>query len=142
MVDQDLVSRKVSFLRGYVDELRQASDVTWEKYQADPRSKAFVERYVHLAIETVIDIANHLVAFHSWREPTGYRDLFSVLAENGVIPSTDLRTFQDMASFRNVLVHRYDRVDDEVVFGVFRGRLGDFDRFGELVRQWVKGQTG
>lgn len=36
----------------------------------------------------------------------------------------------------------HDRVDDGVVFGVFRGRLGDFDRFGELVRQWVKGQPG
>ncbi|MBI5445123.1 MAG: DUF86 domain-containing protein [Deltaproteobacteria bacterium] len=137
MVDEDVLSRKISHLKGYLDELRRAEDITWDKYRSDVRSRAFVERYVHLAIEAVIDVANHLVSFEGWREPQGYRDLFLVLSENGVIPQQDLASFQDMASFRNLLVHRYDRVDDEIVFGVFRRRLTDFDRFVDLVAQWA-----
>ena len=136
MVDHELVSRKLSRLHGYVDGLRQAEDITWQVYQQDPRAKAFVERYLHLTIEEVIDIANHLVSFHGWREPEGYRDLFLVLSENGVIPKKDLPTFQNMAGFRNLLVHRYERIDDEVVYGLFRKRLGDFDAFADLVRMW------
>jgi uncharacterized protein YutE (UPF0331/DUF86 family) len=32
-----------------------------------------------------------------------------------------------MASFRNMLMYRYERVDYEVVFGIFKRRLDDFD---------------
>lgn len=63
---------------------------------------------------------------------------FQVLHENGVIPEEHLTTFQNMASFRNMLVHRYERTDDEVVFGIFRKRLGDFDLFINLVTDWIK----
>ena len=42
-----------------------------------------------------------------------------------------------MASFRNVLVHRYESIDDELVFGIFKKRLGDFVLFIELVSEWI-----
>jgi uncharacterized protein YutE (UPF0331/DUF86 family) len=137
MVDKELVSRKLSQLRSYVDELKRAEDITWAKYGSDLRAKAFVERYIHLAIEEVIDIANHLVSFYQWREPTSFRDLFSILEEHGVLPADQLPLFQNMASFRSVLVHRYESVDDELVFGIFKKRLGDFDLFIGLVSEWV-----
>lgn len=122
MVDKELVSRKLSRLRYYLEELKNAKDIDWGKYQSDLRAKSFVERYLHLAIEEVMDIANHLVSFYKWREPTGYRDLFLILKEHGIISEKYLPTFQSMASFRNMLVHRYETIDDELVFGIFKKR--------------------
>jgi len=137
MVDKELLSRKISQLLQYLGELRKAEDITWEKYNEDIRSRAFVERYLHLCIEKVIDIGNHLVSFHRWREPEGYRDLFHVLEENGVIAKKNLATFQNMAAFRNMLVHRYEKIDDELVFSIFKKQLDDFDLFISSVTQWV-----
>ncbi len=71
-VDKELVSRKLSRLRTYADELRRAKDINWDKYRSDLRARAFVERYIHLAIEDVIDVANHFVSFYQWREPTSF----------------------------------------------------------------------
>ncbi|SPJ15157.1 putative toxin-antitoxin system, antitoxin component [Syntrophobacter sp. SbD2] len=136
MMDKELVSRKLSQLRMYVDELRRAEDINWEKYRSDLRARAFVERYIHLAIEEVIDVANHLVSFYQWREPTSFRDLFSILREHDVIPEAHLLTFQRMASFRNMLVHGYESKDDELVFGIFSKHLRDFDLFILLVTDW------
>ena len=138
MVDKELLSRKISNLSYYISELKSAKDINWKKYTSDSRSRAFVERYLHLAIEEVFDIANHLVSFCRWREPTGYRDLFSVLQEQGVIPDNLLSTFQNMASFRNMLVHHYEKIDGEVVFGLFKKRLSDFALYIELVREWTE----
>jgi uncharacterized protein YutE (UPF0331/DUF86 family) len=144
MVDKELLSRKLSQLREYLVALRNADDITWKKYEEDIRTRAFVERYLQLCIEKVIDIGNHFVSFHRWREPDGYRDLFHVLYENGIIPEEHLKTFQNMASFRNMLVHRYEKTDNEVIFGIFKRRLDDFDLFIILVTEWIKssGQTG
>lgn len=107
MVDKELLSRKISQLRDYLSALRKAEDISWGKYEEDIRSRAFVERYLHLCIEKVIDIGNHFVSFYRWREPDGYHDLFHVLHENGVIPEQNLMTFQNMASFKNGEQYRY-----------------------------------
>ena len=140
MVDKEVFSRKLSRLRSYLEELKNAEDIDWKKYQSDLRAKAFVERYLHLAVEEVMDIANHLVSFYKWREPTGYRDLFLILKEHGIISEEYLSTFQNMASFRNMLVHRYETIDDELVFGIFKKRLDDFEFFISLVVNWVESQ--
>jgi len=140
MVDKELLSRKISRLRTYTEALMSAEDIDWEKYKSDLRAKAFVERYLHLAIEEVIDIANHLISFFKWREPTGYRDLFQILKEHGIMSEKDLPTFQNMASFRNMLVHRYETIDEELVFGLFKKRLDDFELFIRMVVNWVERQ--
>ena len=140
MVDKELLSRKISRLRSYTEALKSAEDIDWEKYKSDLRAKAFVERYLHLAIEEVIDIANHLISFFKWREPTGYRDLFQILKEHGIMSEKDLPTFQNMASFRNMLVHRYESIDDKLVFNIFKKRLDDFELFAKLVVKWVERQ--
>jgi len=140
MVDKELLSRKISRLRSYTEALKSAEDIDWEKYKSDLRAKAFVERYLHLAIEEVIDIANHLISFFKWREPTGYRDLFQILKEHGIMSEKDLPTFQNMASFLNMLVHRYETIDEELVFGLFKKRLDDFELFIRMVVNWVERQ--
>ena len=59
---------------------------------------------------------------------------------NGVITRDHLQRFQNMASFRNMLVHRYEKIDDEVVFGIFQEKLGDSDLFANLVKEWLTNQ--
>ena len=142
MVDMDILSRKLSLLRDYLRQLEQAEDITWSKYTSDIRAKAFVERYLHLCVEEVLDICNHIIADKNWREPQSFRDLFTILQEQEVISRNDLQLFQNMASFRNLLVHRYDSIDDSIVFGIFCKRLQDFHRFIETVSYWLRQSEG
>ena len=141
MVDKELLSRKLSFLQEYLTELQAADDITWEKYSTETRTRAFVERYLHLTIESIFDIGNNVIAFHNWREPDNYRDIFTILAEHQVIPKKTLETFQTMASFRNMLVHRYEKIDDEIIFGIFQRRLQSFASFIKYIQIWAKQTT-
>jgi uncharacterized protein YutE (UPF0331/DUF86 family) len=43
-----------------------------------------------------------------------------------------------MASFRNLLVHYYERVDDEIVYGIFKQNLSDFDLFVERIVKYLE----
>ena len=142
MVNGDIIERRLGRLREYVTALREADDITWETYRQNHRQRAFVERYLHLAIQTVFDIANHIIAFQGWKEPETYRETFSVLADHGILPEEKVADFQRMASFRNMLVHHYESVEDEVVFGIFKNRLGDFDLFEKCMLAYVQGVGG
>lgn len=138
MVNGEVILRKIEKLKEYVEGLRSADDITWERYQKNKRDRAFIERYIHMAIQTVFDITRHIISYKGWKVPDNYRETFSILAEGGVLPDEKVSDFQNMASFRNLLVHYYDKIDDEIVFGIFKNRLGDFDLFRDYIVEYLK----
>jgi uncharacterized protein YutE (UPF0331/DUF86 family) len=138
MVNKVLLERILSDIRSNLDDLKSASDITWDVYRLEKRPRRFVERTLHILIEACIDIAQHIISDEKMREPSNYRDSFVVLAENNVIPPADLPKFENMASFRNLLVHYYERIDDEVVFGIFKNNLTDFDLFMDRIIEYIK----
>jgi len=77
MVNEEVILRKVTKLKEYVNELSRAKDISWEKYQKNIRDRAFVERYIHIAIQTVFDTANHIISYQGWKEPETYRETFT-----------------------------------------------------------------
>ncbi|WP_291688666.1 DUF86 domain-containing protein [Bradyrhizobium sp.] len=138
MVDQVLLERIVSDIKANVSYLREASDISWEVYQSDRRARRFIERTLHILIEACLDAAQHIISDEQFREPANYRDTFVVLAEQGVIQREELPRFERMASFRNLIVHYYERIDDAIVYGVFKRNLEDFDIFVEKILDYLK----
>jgi uncharacterized protein YutE (UPF0331/DUF86 family) len=134
------VERLLADIRANIKELREATDITWEVYQTNSRARRFVERTLHIAIEACLDVVQHIIADEQFREPTSYRDAFVVLAEQGILAAEDLPTFQNMVSFRNLLVHYYERIDDTTVFGIFTRHLADFDHFVETITTFLQQQ--
>jgi len=138
MVDPVLIERILGEIKTNIEVLKQAADIDWDVYRSDLRARRFVERTLHVLIEACIDIAQHIIADKKLREPASYRDTFAVLAENGVLNQNDLTKFEKMASFRNLIVHYYERVDDAVVFGVFRKNLADFETYCDQIVEHLK----
>ena len=137
MVDRVILERILADIVSNVKELRNAQDVEWNSYRTDVRMRRFVERTLHIIIEGCIDAAQHIIADEGMREPTSYRDAFMVLAENGILSTEDLTRYENIASFRNLLVHYYAKVDDEIVYGIFKNRLSDFDLFIERIVHYI-----
>jgi len=133
MVNRVILERILADIKTNVKELRGAIDVTWDLYRTDVRVRRFVERTLHIIIEGCIDAAQHIISDEGMREPTSYRDTFVVLAENKILLTEDLVRFENIASFRNVLVHYYSKIDDATVYGIFRNNLSDFDLFIERI---------
>jgi len=138
MVDIILIERILNDIKANVDDLKAATDITWQVYRTDKRARRFVERTLHVLVEACIDAAQHIISDEHLREPTSYRDTFAVLAENEIIKADELPRFEAMASFRNLIVHYYERIDDAVVFGVFRQRMGDFELFICRITDYLK----
>jgi uncharacterized protein YutE (UPF0331/DUF86 family) len=138
MVDRLLIEHILGEIQTNVQALRNARDITWEVYRDDIRARRFVERTLHILIEACIDVAQHIITDRKLREPASYRDTFAVLAEDGVIRKEDLAVFENMASFRNLIVHYYERVDDNIVFSIFKERLSDFDLFVKRIIEYFE----
>jgi len=56
------------------------------------------------------------------------------LERGGYISAELAAELEKMAGFRNVLVHGYDDVELPIVRDILENRLGDLERFVELIR--------
>jgi uncharacterized protein YutE (UPF0331/DUF86 family) len=132
VTDRDLLSKKLTQIETCVQELRTLARP--EEIENDVREERFVEHTLQIAVQAVIDVATHIVADGRLGEPRTNRELFDLLKRYGWI-STDLAlSLQEMAGFRNILVHGYDAVDLGIVKQILSHHLDDLLGFVSAIR--------
>lgn len=129
MVDKTLILKKLAELEQYMLQINEFSDITTVEYSSDWKTQRIVDRTLQMMIETCLDIAGHIISDEEYRVPESYADMFNVLQENAIIPETLREGLNNMAKFRNIVVHHYDKIDPNIVITILRKNLGDFNRF-------------
>jgi uncharacterized protein YutE (UPF0331/DUF86 family) len=134
MVDRDLILRRLANLDTYLEQLAPYRALDVEGYTQDWKTQRVIERTLHLAIETCMDVADHVVADRRLRVPETGAESFEILAEAGLLPKPLGTALALMVGFRNILVHDYTRLDPAIVIRVLRTDLGDLERFRDAAR--------
>lgn len=67
-----------------------------------------------------------------------YSDVFVVLEENNIIKRNFSHRLQEMAKFRNVLVHRYTMVDRDKLGKIAKEDLKDITEFVKMILKLIK----
>jgi uncharacterized protein YutE (UPF0331/DUF86 family) len=133
VIDRDRLLAKLDELDGYLRELRSIAPERFEEYLRVEKKRA-CERLVQVLVEAVIDACAVLVVGLRLGLPGEEDDLFEKLARQGVISNPMADNLKRMKGLRNLLVHEYGRINDEIVFDTVRQHLGDFDAFkGEIL---------
>ena len=132
MVDRERVLAKLDEIDGYLIELRQVAPQTLEEYRHTEKKRS-CERLVQIAVECVIDICQLFVSGLRLGLPGGEDDLLEKLELRGLFSAEMITAVRRMKGCRNILVHEYGRVSDEIIFDTVRNRLGDFDDFQAAV---------
>jgi len=133
VVDRDLILRKLADLDIYLTQLAPYRELDLAAYRADWRTQRIVERTLHLAIETCMDVADHLVADRKLKVPETSADTFESLGEADILPRALAASLARMVGFRNILVHDYTRLDPAIVLRVLHTDVQDLDRFRDAV---------
>lgn len=81
------------------------------------------------ACSRAIDQANHLISIHKLGFPNQTRESFALLHRAGIISRERMEGMQKMVSFRNVLVHEYQRLNLEIMVSVIENHLDDLIAF-------------
>ncbi|MBU4321470.1 MAG: DUF86 domain-containing protein [Thermodesulfovibrionales bacterium] len=138
MVDKNVVLRKISELETYQKQIEEFSDITIQEYKSDWKLQRIIERTLQMMIETCVDIAHHIISDKDMRPPTSYADTFNVLLENNIIEPELYAIMDKMIKFRNIVVHRYEDVDTEIVVTIIKKHIGDFKNFEEAILKYLK----
>ena len=138
MLDKNLILRKLSELEDYQSQLEEYENISVNAYNNDWKVQRIIERTLQLMIEICVDISHHIISARKYRIPTSYADTFLVLFEQQVFDETLLDRLQQMAKFRNILVHNYEKVDPEIVIPLLKHNLNDFTLFRNSILEILK----
>jgi uncharacterized protein YutE (UPF0331/DUF86 family) len=123
-------------LAGYLTRLRAFRDVTREEFVAEPSLHDLAERYLHLAVEAGLDLANHWIAGAGLPTPDANRDTFTTLERAGELAPDLAERLRGWAGFRNILVHEYLAIDHGVAYRAIVDELGELDALAD----WARGK--
>jgi uncharacterized protein YutE (UPF0331/DUF86 family) len=126
-------ARVLRLLRAVTDDLSvlRSESVASESRREDPIWLRGVKYTFVTAIEACLDVAQHICATEGWGPPADNGDAIRLLGEHGVCTPALARSIRQAVGFRNVLVHDYIRVNDNIVVD----RLKDLSDLQDFVSQ-------
>ena len=86
---------------------------------------ASAERFLHMIIEALMDIGNHIISDENLGNVGRYSDIPKILFEHAYLNETEKNLFVKIIGFRNILVHDYLELDLEIVFDIIQNNLGE-----------------
>lgn len=127
-----ILNRKVSIERCVQQVRRYHAMETGTPFERDQLRQDAVAINLIRACEQALDIANHLIKLRKLGLPKESRESFTLLFEAGLIDREQMRRMHGMVGFRNIMVHRYQEVDQSVLHDVIANHLDDLLEFADM----------
>ncbi len=137
MLDKSVIELRLMKLREYKSILEDIKKEKLETFIRNPRIYGSAERFLQLAIECCIDIANHIISIKSEKVPETHSEIFEILGDLLSIDEEILNKFLNMNRFRNLLVHSYLKINHEEIYEILQSSLDDFDEFSKIILNYL-----
>jgi uncharacterized protein YutE (UPF0331/DUF86 family) len=134
-MDTDVIAVRLQKLDLYLQGLHELDELKLAEYLGDERLQAYVERRLQLAIQVCIDIASYLIGQLPLPAPDAQDNVFIILGRHGIITGELARSMSGMVKLRNILVHAYLEIDDNIVYHNLTEELDDFEQFAQQIVQ-------
>jgi len=135
--DRVRILTKLDKMMKYVEEL-QSMLPDQEEYQQDLIKRRACEKTIEVAIESLIDVSAMIVSAQQYGLPENEENIFDMLIEKKVLSSKFGEKLKDMKGFRNILIHRYGHVDDEMVYHNLSSCMNDFYEFENYIKLYLQ----
>ena len=88
---------------------------------------------IQRACEATTDIAMYIVSTRKLGIPQTKKEAFKKLEENSIISKKMSENMQNMIGFRNIAVHDYKQIDEEILKDVIEKHLNDLLEFARII---------
>ena len=134
---QQKLKEKLDEIVSYYDEFLE--DFPKESvFEEERLVRRGIEKTVELMADAIIDAAMTLISMDNMIKPKDSREAIRLLEEKGVLSRKTSLKVQDFISFRNLLVHRYARIDESKEYQSLSTEHQDIIAFVKEVETYLK----
>ncbi|MEK7208814.1 MAG: HepT-like ribonuclease domain-containing protein [Patescibacteria group bacterium] len=135
MPDPLLIKSKINEIKNSLDQLLPLLKKEAREIIDDYLVLHTVERLFQLIVDTAIDINTHIINQNNLSVPNDYQGTFTVLAENKIFPMEFALKISPSVGLRNLIVHKYGKVDIKKMVDDIRSEIGDYIEYIKLISE-------
>jgi len=136
-VNADLIRARCAEIEESVARLEEFQTLSLEAFLSNRDALDVASYRLLIAIEASLALCYHVSAKRLRKVPEEYAACFGLLYEAGLISEDLTKRLQQMARFRNLLVHVYWKIDYSRVYVVICDHLGHLRAFASAMAQLV-----
>ena len=110
-IDWGMVKERMDYAFKSVEILGEMLARPLEETLSSTIRRLAFKRLVHTIVESILDVARHIVSVKGWGPAETYLDYIEILRKQGIISPELAEELYKFVAWRNILVHRYVGVD-------------------------------
>jgi uncharacterized protein YutE (UPF0331/DUF86 family) len=127
-----IVEAKLRTIEEKLLEIESWQIISFQQLQMNSMLRNATERALQVAIESIIDVCEHILALEGISALETSTNVVNKVIEMGII--TNNPEYPDMIRFRNFIVHRYEKIDLEIIYAIVSKKLPVFRSFIHEIR--------
>lgn len=136
-IDEKTVNHILEYLDGEIKVIEK-SHVTLDLLEKENVFTDATKHRIQIAVEMVINIAEHIVAGLKLGQPEHANDLFPLLAKEDIISENLAGKLNKAVGLRNILVHQYREVSLPILADSATVGLNDLRDFAKSIHHFLE----
>ena len=87
MTNLSTIENKISSIKKHLKILSRYKKYSKDEIEDNLDIRGAVERYLYLAVQATIDLADAIISYKNYRKPTTMSESFHILEEEHIIPN-------------------------------------------------------
>lgn len=137
MISSEVINAMIDLIDENIRLIEEIRAQGYESFSKNFRDIQAAKHSLQEAIEACLDIGSHIIAEKGFRRPEDYKDIYKVLEEEKIIDPALSAKLQEMAQFRNLLVHRYAKIDTKRIFIIMSEDMKDIQEFVRRILNYI-----
>jgi uncharacterized protein YutE (UPF0331/DUF86 family) len=133
MVNKSMVVSRLAFIEDALKEMNTLGSIEKEGFLRDKTKVAAVESYLRRSLEALFDVGRHVLVHSGWHEYSmEYKSIAKGMVEKRIVSECLQDKLQQIAGYRNRLVHFYHEITPKELYQIIQEDIGDI---GEIVKE-------
>lgn len=141
-VDTNTIKLKLAQLEEYIADVKKLRNKPETEFVERSDTEILAERHIEKACQAALDIANHIIAEQGLGVPTRYGELGYILARTKIIPDDLAKRMEEIAKFRNRLVHEYATLSPKIIYQIVSRDIDDLKEFAFHIFHYLESVSG
>lgn len=138
MLDKSFIEEKLKNIKEYLLEIEEILKADEKEIIKDFRSVKSLERNFQLIVDEIIDINIYFIRELDLSAPDDFQSSFENLVKGKILPSEFALKIAPVVGLRNLLVHRYEKIDKDIFVRQVKKEYSDFIKYIKYINDYLK----
>jgi len=131
---KEIILSKISEIEESMALIAENMPEDFEDFENMGLLKDGIYKRLQYVIENILDICAIINSDLKFSSPGEEDDIINNLVKNKVTSQDYGNKIKELKGFRNIIVHRYGKIDDKLSFELIKENLEDFDKIIENIK--------